>query len=89
MTNFQSSDNNIERKKRRAYDFLINSPSKDLWLQVFGEGLADLLSAIFIAIDEDYTNYNNANLNPLVSGLILPDTSTQSNLNPLPKDKSF
>lgn len=84
---FNGSNNNIQRKVRRAFDHLKNNPNKQL-VPISDSYLVEILKSIFIAIDEDLANYNHL-YNALPSdpdGAILIDTSTVSTLDPAPFD---
>lgn len=83
MTTFEGSDNNIQRKVRRAYDYL--KTRHPIAFKLFPGGfLASFLKAIFIATDEDYTDFVESD-----GHAIEIDTTTESELEPVPFDEDI
>ena len=85
MTTFTGTDINIQRKVRRAWNYL-ETTAPNSFKAVPGTFLADLLKAIMIAIDEDTEDLLAADT---MTGDIVVDVTTESLLNPVPYDKEI
>jgi hypothetical protein len=88
MIEFSGSDKNIQRKVRRAFEYLKSQNS--LIFKLMPDALtATLLKAIFIAIDEDLANYNTIKNPPIgtIQGALEINTTTESSLDGIPYDK--
>lgn len=80
---FTGADNNIQRKVRRAVQYL-QEKNSSVFAQFSGSHLPDMLKAIFIALDEDYSELNTIAGTP--TGVIDVDITTVSSLPPAPFD---
>lgn len=85
MTTYTGTDANIQRKVRRAWNYL-ETTAPNSFKAVPGTFLVDLLKAIMIAIDEDTEDLLSADT---ITGDISVDITTASTLNPVPYDKEI
>ncbi len=79
---FGGTDENIQRKIRRAYDYMQSEDPESF--AILKNGMATFLKGIFIALDEDLTNLATVDTG---TGAIQIDTTTVSELNPVPYDE--
>lgn len=88
MTQFLGSDKNIQRKVRRAFEYLKTQNSLIFKLMP-NAMMATLLKSIFIAIDEDLANYNTIKNPPINTpqGALEINNFTESSLDGIPYDK--
>jgi len=83
MTIYSGGDPNIQRKARRAFNYL-KTEAPEISKLMSGSTLDKFLKSIFIALDEDYKDNTTVDTG---TGEIIIDETTVSTLDPIPFDK--